>query len=573
MRPFTFQVMGMNTCPAVPPTSQPNHSMRNVSAMDKFDYVIVGASPAGCVLAHRLSEDASKRVLLLEGGPSDNHPMIHMPKGVGKLRNDSRYMLWYDVYEDEHSTKPLLQWMRGRTLGGSSSINGMVYVRGQPRDYEDLAALTSEDWNWKHMAAAFKAIEDHNLAPTPSRGKGGPLKVTTYPGDGGEETLMKAAIAAGEALGLGYQEDINEPDHQAKICHTVRTIHRGRRQSAAVAFLRPAEKRRNLVIRTGVLADRVIFEGMRAVAVECQVAGETTTFFGSKIILCAGALSSPTILQRSGVGSPVLLARHGIPLVAASPEVGENMIEHTIINLQWRAKGYSNNPRYQGIGAILSGARYYLTRSGPLANAVLEVTGHCKTDPSGDRPDTQIHFGPHSFKDSAQKNRSPENEPGFMMTSFPLRPRSKGKVRIESKDPAVLPRVIFNPFADPDDRRELIAGVRFIRQLAATPPLSDYVVQETRPGPQVQTDEEILGAIRRWGGPGFHAAGTCRMGADDKSVVDPQTRVRGVQNLHVVDLSISPILTSGNTYGPVVAMAWRAADLIIAQDRQQALAA
>jgi choline dehydrogenase-like flavoprotein len=533
--------------------------------LEKFDYVIVGAGPAGCVLANRLTEDASKRVLLLESGPKDDHPLIHMPKGIGKLRNDSRYMWSFDVYQDANSSLPMQQWMRGRTLGGSSSINGMIYVRGQPRDYDDLAALTSDDWNWAHMGAVFKAMEGHSLAPTPTRGANGPLKVTAYPGDGGEETLMKAAIASAEALGLEHQEDINEPDHRAKISYTVRTIHRGRRQSASVAFLRPAEHRPNLVIRTGVLADRVLFDGNRAVAVECKEGSQSTQFHGNRIIVCAGALASPAILQRSGIGSPDLLARHGIPLVAASPDVGENLIEHTIINLQFRAKGFSNNPRYQGIGAILSGMQYYLTKSGPLANAVLEVTGHFKTDSNANRPDAQIHFGPHSFADSAQKTRTPEKEPGFMLTPFPLRPRSKGQVQIESRDPALNPKVIFDALADPQDRRELIAGVRFARKLAATPPLSNYTLEETRPGAECETDEEILDAFRRLSGPGFHAAGTCRMGADSNSVVDPYTRVRGVDNLHVVDLSISPILTAGNTYGPVAAMAWRAADLIISQ--------
>ncbi len=528
-----------------------------------FNVVIAGAGPAGCVLANRLSEDPGCRVLLLEGGPSDNNPLIHMPKGIGKLRNDLRYMWWYNVYLRPDDPEPWQQWMRGRTLGGSSSINGMMYIRGQPQDYDDLASLTSDDWNWKHMGAAFKAIEGHDLPEADTRGISGPLKISSYPGDGGDETLMKAALAAAQTIGLEMQDDINEPDHRVKIGYTPRTIHKGRRQSAAVAFLHPVRNRENLKICTGVLVDRVLFDADKAIGVECLMEGKKLQFHGDRIIICAGTMGSPAILQRSGIGSRKLLDQLGIPMVADRPEVGQNMLEQTLINLQWRASSHSNNPRYRGLGAILSGLRYYLTRSGPLANCVLEVTGHFKSRPDLDRPDGQIMFGPHSFGDSAQKGRAPEKEHGFIITPFPLRPRAKGQVEITSRDPAVNPKVVYDPFSDPEDCSEFVAGVKLARKLAATLPLASYALQETRPGKEVQTDAQIIDAMRRLCSPTFHAAGTCRMGKDEDSVVDPLTRVRGVQNLHVIDLSICPIITAGNTYGPVTAIAWRAADLLL----------
>jgi choline dehydrogenase len=531
--------------------------------MQTFDDVIVGAGAAGCVLAHRLSQDAGRRVLLLEAGPEDRHPLIHMPKGIGKIRSSSKYVWPYDAFRDPDDAIGS-SWMRGRALGGSSSINGMVYVRGQPADYDDLAAVTSSDWCWDRMREAFDALENREEAASQASAR---LNVTTHCPDSGESKLLRAIIAAGQSIGLAYDEDVNRPDDKVKIGYVQRTIHRGRRQSASVAFLRPVRQRPNLVVRTGVHVDHVIFDKGVAVGVECREGGTTRRFHGRRIVLSAGTLATPAILQRSGVGAADLLSTLGIPVIVDLPQVGENLREHTCLNLQWRAVGHSNNPRYRGAGALLSGLQYYLSRSGPLSTAISEVNAVFKSRPDLARPDAQLFFGPHSFIDGYSKGRTPEKEHGFMMCVYPVRPRSQGRVHITSADAAVLPRVEYDPFSDEEDRRQMVDAVRFARRLASAEPLCRFTVAETRPGGACLDDDQILDAYQRLGGPVYHAVGTCRMGVDAGSVVDPMTRVRGVESLHVVDLSIAPFVPSAATYGPTLGLAWRAADLLIAADR------
>ena len=441
--------------------------------MESFDVVIIGAGPAGCVLANRLSADPSCRVLLIESGPPDKYPLIHVPKGLAKLHRVNRFMWNFDDDKTVTDTSPYPQWLRGRTLSGSSSINGMTYTRGQPSDYDEMAAVTRDDWSWARMLEAFKAIDDHGLGPSTRRGTGGPLKISAFPYDCGAEGLMEAAIQSAELNGMERREDVNDPDEAAKIGYKIRTIHKRRRQSAAVTILRPVIDLHNLVVRAGLLADRILFEGNRAVGVLCSDGdGREEYIMGRRIVPSAGSICSPALLQRSVIGAPELLASLGIPVVSACPDVERNLVAHTSITLMYRCWGPSNNSRYRGLGALLSGIRYYLFHSGPLAHAVFEATGPYKTGSDAKRPEGQIHFGPHSFIDFHKTSRRPDPQPGFMLLPFPLRPRSKGQIYIQSRDPAATPKIVYDPLADPEDRRELIAGVRLARSIVATSPLA-----------------------------------------------------------------------------------------------------
>ena len=527
-----------------------------------YDYVIVGGGAAGCVLANVLSRDASKQVLLLEAGPRDLHPMIHMPKGVAKLVANATYTWPFDVAPGKGSNAPPMTWVRGKTLGGSSAINGMMYVRGQPADFAELARRCGADWGWDHIASAYREVENHELGSAATRGGSGPLRISMP----SPHPLLEALIAGGRAVGLEPQVDINEPDDAEKIGYCPRTIWRGRRQSSAVAFLRSALNRANLHIRTGVIADRVVFDRQRALGIDGRVDGASVHFAAHRVILSAGTLASPAILQRSGIGASSLLGSLGIEIVVDCPAVGANLREHCALALQFAVrKGLSQNASFGGWRLLLNGIRYYLNRSGPLSTGAYDVGGWFKTRPDLDRPNAQFIAAPFSTDRTKGKGKLVmEGRPGMQLAVYPLRPRSVGDLAIGSRDPTVLPDVSLNFFDDPEDCREMIDAVRFVRRLVHSGPLSGLVGEETRPGTQFESDEDILDAYRRLGTSAYHAVGTCRMGTDDASVVDPRTAVRGVSGLNVVDLSIAPFVIAGNTFGPTVAMARRAADLIVA---------
>jgi len=523
-----------------------------------YDYVIIGAGSAGCVLAYRLSDNQDTSVLLIEAGPEDTSWLIHVPRGYRKIHRDPRLMWRFPVTAANRG-----EWsgsaLGGKVLGGTSSINSMLYVRGQPQDYNDWAAAGAAGWSWHDIAPCFKRIEDHELGESDTRGVGGPLHISCLR-DG--DPLCEAVIQAGVGLGLPRREDLNGIDQEG-IGYFPATIKNGRRVSAARAFLTPIKRRPNLTIITDVAVTRILFEGTRAVGVDCTVRGMPREFRGEReIILCAGALQSPKILQLSGIGPADHLRSLKIPVICDSPGVGANLRDHFGLRLQYRLLGVSgHNRRLRGIGLWMSALRYLICRTGVLSTAAAEVGAFIKAMPDASRPDAELHIALFSI---VRATNEIEPRPGLQCTVRSLRPESQGSVLICSPDPAAPPAIRGNFLSADYDQQLTVHMVRYARHLLCQPPLRKYLGEETFPGPDCRLPEEIVHACRRFGSPGSHFVGTCRMGQDPMAVVDATLRVRGVSGLRVVDCSIMPTVVSGNTNGPVMAIAWRAADLILA---------
>ncbi|MDA0224748.1 MAG: GMC family oxidoreductase N-terminal domain-containing protein [Proteobacteria bacterium] len=523
---------------------------------EHFDYVIVGAGSAGCVLANRLTADGRHRVLLLEAGPRDRDFWIHVPLGYGKLftRKDVNW-----AYESE--PEPTLGGRRiftprGKVLGGSSSINGLVYIRGQREDFD---AWGAPGWAFDDLLPYFIKSEDQGRGAIPMHGVGGPIAVQDQRDP---HELAEAFMGSARALGVPQNDDFNGATQEGTGYYQV-TARDGRRCSTAVGYLRPAEKRPNLRVETGALATRITFEGTRATGVEYRVGGRLRRANAAReVLVCGGAFNSPQLLQLSGVGPRGLLESHGIPVVHDAPQVGEALQDHFYARTFWRC----NRPitlnddmaslwRKMGIGL-----QYLLFKRGPLTVSAGYAAAFIRTRPELTRPDAQIYFINFS---TMKRGGLLHPFPGFTCSVSQLQAESRGSVHIASADPATPPAIRYNYLDSEVDRRMMVEGLKFVRKLVNTEPLAGYVVGEEYPGPAVQTDAEWLDFCRSAGETVFHPTSTCRLGADATSVVDLRLRVRGIEGLRVIDASVMPAVPSGNINAAVIAVAEKGADLVL----------
>ncbi|GEP09071.1 GMC family oxidoreductase [Methylobacterium gnaphalii] len=528
-----------------------------------FDFIIVGGGTAGCVLANRLTADGVHRVLMLEAGPRDRSPWIHLPIGYGKTMFH-KTLNWGFFTEPEPTMKDRrIYWPRGRTLGGSSSINGLIYVRGQPEDYDHWAELGNAGWSWKDLLPYFIKSEHNTRGAGPAHGADGPLWCSDIEH---KHELIEAIIAGAGELGVKRTTDFNAGDQEGVGYYQLFT-RKGWRCSSAVAYLRPAEGRSNLRVETEAQATGLILENGRAVGIRYRQNGRITEARAAReVILAAGALQSPQLLMLSGIGPAAELQRHGIAVAKELPGVGENLQDHLQIRLMYKvARPITTNDDLSSIvGKARIGLQWLLTRSGPLAVGINQGGLFTRVMPGLGTPDVQFHFATLS---ADMAGGAPHPWSGCTFSVCQLRPESRGTVTLRNADPFEAPVMRANYLATETDRRCTVEGMKFARRLAATGPLRALLTEEVKPGRAVEGDEALLDFARASGATIFHPSGTCKMGSDPMAVTDARLRVHGIGGLRVVDCSIMPTLISGNTSAPVVMIAEKASEMILADTR------
>ena len=533
----------------------------------QFDYVVIGAGSAGCAVAARLSEDPTVTVAVIEAGGRAWNPWIHIPVGYFKTMHNPAIDWRYRTAPEPGLNGRSIEWPRGKVLGGSSALNGLLYIRGQAEDFDHWRQLGNTGWGWDDVLPFFKLSECQERGADEHHGGDGPLAVSDMRV---KRQLCDRFIEAAIAAGIPRNDDFNGPVQEG-VGYFQLNMHNGLRCSSATAYLKPARRRENLKIVTGALTRRVLFQGRMATGIEIERAGLRETVLARReVVLAAGAIGSPQILQLSGVGPAKLLASMGIEPVHSHPGVGENLQDHLQARTVYEVTEPTLNDEVNSfIGRMRIGIDFVLRRRGPMTMGASQVGAFTRTGPDCATPDIQFHIQPLSAQ-SPGHGLDPFS--AFTISVCQLRPESRGHVSIASPDPNVHPEILANYLATDADRRTMIAGVRIGRRVAGAEPLAPIMKGEREPGPEVASDDEILDWIRDRATTIYHPVGTCKMGQDDMAVVDERLRVRGLEGLRVADASIMPTITSGNTNAPAIMIGEKAARMIL-DDARARLAA